>query len=252
MHYSAAAMLDLPPPGDGGRAARRTRGGTLRALAENAGLSQRFLSDLERGRGNISIGKLHAVSSALGVSLQSLVAALDEAGPPHQAIALVGLRGAGKSTVGSLAAGRANIPFVELDERIEAAAGLPLGQIFEIHGEGYYRRLERELLHRLVVHPRQPAVIAVGGGVVTDAESWSLLRTHAKTVWLEATPQEHYSRVMAQGDLRPMENRPAAMTELRALLAARERYYREADVTVDTSHVTPDGAAKIIAGLVAA
>lgn len=247
-------MLDLRPLGAGVRTARKARGWTIRSLADRCGLSERFVSDLERGVGNISIGKLHAVSVALDVPLQTLVAPLDvEAAPAPDAVrtvALIGLRGAGKSTVGALAAGKAGVPFIELDDSVEAAAGLPLPQIFEIHGEAYYRRLERELLTGVVVQPAAPAVIAVGGGVVTDPESWRLLRAHARTVWLKASPPEHYRRVMAQGDLRPMKNRPAAMAELRALLAAREQHYREADLTVDTSTTGVATAAALVAGLI--
>lgn len=232
-------MVDLAPLGNGVRRARHARGWTIAELADRAALSVRFVSDLERGRGNISIARLVVVARALEVPVSRLVAALDHLEGVGQSLSLVGLRGAGKSTIGRAVAARLKREFVELDQLIEAAAGLPLSQIFEMHGEAYYRRVERDVLARTLAQDRL-AIVAVGGGVVTDPQSWALLRTHSRTVWLKAKPEEHYKRVMAQGDLRPMHNRPAAMAELRALLAARSRYYAEADVTVDTSGQEPN------------
>jgi XRE family transcriptional regulator, aerobic/anaerobic benzoate catabolism transcriptional regulator len=239
-------MIDLSPLGEAVRNARQARGFTLRALAEASGLSVRFLSDLEGGKGNISIGRLAQVAGALVVPLAELVEPLDQRGASLAArerapsIALVGLRGAGKSTVGSELAKELGVRFVELDAEIEAAAALPLGQIFEIHGEAYYRRLEREVLAR-VLSTGKRAVIATGGGIVTDPESWRRLKRRTKTFWLRAAPEAHYQRVMAQGDLRPMKNRPSAMTELRALLAARAPLYAEAEVTIDTTKLDVEG-----------
>jgi len=235
----------LAPLGDSVRRRRREQGLTLSDLAARSGLSARFLSDLERGRGNISIARLMAVAGALEVPLSELVEPLDAAeerriGRPTGPIALVGLRGAGKSSVGKRVAEELELGFVELDREVESAAGLPLSQIFEIHGDAYYRRLEREVLAR-VLEKARPRVIAAGGGVVTDGRSWSLLKRRAFTVWLEATPEDHYRRVMAQGDLRPMANRPAAMAELRAILSARRKYYAEADLRVDTSALGFEG-----------
>jgi XRE family aerobic/anaerobic benzoate catabolism transcriptional regulator len=218
------------------RAARQKRGLTIKGLADVSGISERFLSDLERGRGNISIVRLLEVSRALGVPLGQLVAPLDQ-GSERAVIALVGLRGAGKSTIGAAVARRLGTPFLELDQEIEAAAALPLAQIFEIHGDRYYRRLEREVLTRALERVDEGAVIAAGGGLVSDRQSWDLLRQSARTVWLRAKPEDHYARVMAQGDLRPMKNRPAAMAELRSLLASREPRYAEAELTIDTSHL---------------
>ena len=121
-------------------------------------------------------------------------------------LALVGLRGAGKSTVGAQVAEHRDIDFIELDQRIASNAGLPLSQIFEIHGEAYYRRLEREVLQEIVVKAASPVVIAVGGGVVSDPENWKILKRYANTIWLKARAEQHYERVMAQGDFRPMKN----------------------------------------------
>ncbi len=242
-------MEDLSPLGQGVRQLRLSRGLTLKQLAEQAGLSQRFLLDLEHGKGNISIARLLAVSRALGVELAALVAPLDAreaearaAGRP--VVALIGLRGAGKSTIGARAAEKLGVPFVELDHEVEGAAGLSLPELFEIHGEAYFRRLEREVLVRRLAEARAGAgmVLATGGGLVTDPESWRLLFERALTVWLRAEPEAHYQRVIDQGDLRPMANRPAAMAELKALLTARSPLYARARVTVDTSALGIDGA----------
>lgn len=234
--------MELAPLGAAVREARQARGDTIRGLAERSGVSERFLSDLERGRGNISIARLWAVSQALSVSLAELVAPLDRArhGP---ILALVGLRGAGKSTIGAKVAERLGRPFLELDDRIEAAAGLPLSQIFEIHGDSYYRRLEREVLRAVLTEAGpEGLVVATGGGIVSDRTTWAMLRARAETVWLRADPEDHYARVMAQGDLRPMENRPSAMAELEALLAGRSALYAEADHEVDTTALGLDAA----------
>lgn len=140
---------------------------------------------------------------------------------------------------------------MELDDRIAAAAGLPLSQIFEIHGDSYYRRLEREVLTQVLAEAGpEGIVIATGGGLVTDAASWGMLRARARTIWLRADPEEHYARVMAQGDLRPMENRPSAMAELEALLAGRSALYAEAEHHVDTSGLGLEGAVAEICDLV--
>jgi XRE family aerobic/anaerobic benzoate catabolism transcriptional regulator len=155
-------------------------------------------------------------------------------------IALIGLRGAGKSTVGPRLAKRLKLPFVELDQRIERAAGMTLGELFALHGEAYYRRLERETLMALLAEPGG-VVVATGGSIVNDRETFRLLRRRAVTVWLRARPEDHWNRVVAQGDRRPMAEHPHAMEELRALLAARERHYAEAEHVVDTWRHSVDG-----------
>jgi XRE family transcriptional regulator, aerobic/anaerobic benzoate catabolism transcriptional regulator len=235
----------LTPLGDTVRRLRQEQRLTLKTLAERSGLSLRFLSDLEKGRGNISIARLIQVARALGAPVAELVADLDAAKASSRAplIALVGLRGAGKSTIGKRAADRLGVPFIELDARIEAEAGMRLAQIFEIYGEAYYRRLEREVLASVLeVSAGTGGVIATGGGIVMDAECWRMLRRRTKTIWLKARPEDHYRRVQAQGDLRPMKNRPQAMAELRALLGSRASVYAEADLAVDTSTLGLEGA----------
>jgi XRE family transcriptional regulator, aerobic/anaerobic benzoate catabolism transcriptional regulator len=223
------------------RAQRTERALTLRALAEVAGVSERFLIQLEAGEGNISVARLEDVAEALGTTGGAL---LTQASRPRTevpgVIALVGLRGAGKSSIGAAVATRLGVPFVELDEVIVREAQMTLSAIFEIHGEAYYRQMERDVLRRFL-DSGKPAVIATGGSIVTDAESWGLLRSRARTVWLKATPREHWDRVVAQGDVRPMRGRPRAMNELKQLLAARTPLYAQADVALDTSgHTVSD------------
>jgi XRE family aerobic/anaerobic benzoate catabolism transcriptional regulator len=157
----------------------------------------------------------------------------------------VGLRGAGKSTVGPLLAQRLGVPFVEMERRIMEISGLPMDQLFELHGEPYYRRLEREIVQRTVA-AREPAVLAAAGGVVNDPTTWTMLREGATVIWLRATPEDHWDRVVAQGDRRPMADNPAAMQELRALLGAREPVYAEARITIDTTGRRPEQVAELI------
>ncbi len=223
------------------RRARTEKSWTLRDLAAASQLSTRFLTQLEGGRGNISVLKLARVAASLGTSPDHLLRA------PRRSVALVGMRGAGKSTVGALVARKMRLPFFEVDREVEARAGLSLAELFSLHGEEYYRRLERAALRELLERPevrRGGAVLSTGGSLVTDPETYTLLKDHALTVWLRARPEEHFARVLAQGDRRPMAGRADALADLRRLLDARELLYREADLTVDTSDVA--------AGIVAA
>jgi XRE family aerobic/anaerobic benzoate catabolism transcriptional regulator len=211
----------------------RERAGLTRSrLAEDSGVSLRFLAQLEGGEGNISYLRLRRVAEALGTDVASLVKTAETHArrPP----VLLGMRGAGKSTVGTALAGVLHVPFLELDELVEAEAGLPLAQIFELQGEDFYRRLEREALLRFFTG-EELAVLATGGGIVTKPETFSLLRERAFTVWLKARPREHWDRVVAQGDHRPMQNRPDAMAELERLWTERARMYEGADLVVNTS-----------------
>lgn len=204
---------------------------TLRELAERSGVSLRFLLQIETGRANVSVRRLADVAGALGTSPAAL---LQEEEAPRPMIALLGLRGAGKTTVGRKLARKLRVPFVELDRKIEDAAGLALRDIFAMHGEEYYRRLERETLAQLVQqHARM--VVEAGGGIVTSPEAMQMLERHAVTIWLRAEPEDHWNRVIQQGDRRPMEDQPQAMDALRALHASREPLYAAADVVIDTS-----------------
>lgn len=226
------------------RALRNERNLTLRALAKLANVSERFLVQLEGGEGNISVARLEDVAEALGTTGAELLAqgtlSLTKAPKPAPTmIALVGLRGAGKSSIGRALARRLSVPFIELDEEIVREAQMTLSTIFEIHGEAYYRAMERDVLRRLL-EAKKPAVLATGGSIVTDAETWGLLRNRARTVWLKATPRDHWDRVVAQGDVRPMRGRPRAMNELKQLLSTRTPLYEQASETVDTSGRAPD------------
>jgi XRE family transcriptional regulator, aerobic/anaerobic benzoate catabolism transcriptional regulator len=215
---------------------------TLRELGARAGVSERFLVLLEGGSANVSVTRLEDIARALGTTAADLLAdrPFEPAAPPSGPVArgllvaLLGLRGAGKTTVGAAAAQRLGVPFVELDERVAERSGTSLSQLFELHGVQYYRRLEREALERLVASGER-AIVATSGGLVAEHPTFDLLRRSAVTVWLKAKPQDHWSRVVAQGDARPMADRSGAMNELRALLRARRALYERADHVVDTS-----------------
>jgi XRE family aerobic/anaerobic benzoate catabolism transcriptional regulator len=222
----------------------------MRELAKRAKVSVRFLVQLEAGEGNISVARLEDIGEVLESSAAELLAEASRAPEPTGVVALVGLRGAGKSSIGARLAKRLRVPFVELDELVVREAQMELATIFEIHGERYYRAIEREVL-RKVLEDGKPRVVATGGSIVTDPETWGLLRSRARTVWLKAKPQEHWQRVVAQGDVRPMRERPRAMNELRALLASREPLYSEADAIVDTSGHTIERVVERCASIVA-
>ena len=255
------------------RMLRARRGLTRKALARTAGVSERHLASLEYGQGNPSLLVLNQVAGALRSSLAELVGdvttrspewlqirevllhcseaelhrariALDalfrpghETTGPCRRIALVGLRGAGKSTLGRMLADDLELPFVELSREIEKLAGFVLSEIRDLYGEDVYRRYERHALEHVVGrHPE--AVIATPGGLVSEAGTFNLLLARCTTVWLQAEPDEYMARVAAQGDMRPMAASQEAMSDLRRILASRSAFYSKADLTVTTSRRT--------------
>lgn len=266
------------------RRLRSLRGVTRRDLARRSGVSERYIAQIEAGAGNISILLLRRIARPLGVGLAEILgdapepsaerrllerfvadlpeSALAEArallaerfgrpppGPRADRIALIGLRGAGKSTLGAALAKRFGIAFVELDAEVEREGGSDLADIFARYGQEGFRRLERAALSRLIASG-QPMVIAAGGGIVADPATFALLLDSCITIWLRARPEDHMARVLAQGDTRPMRDNRDAMADLRAILAAREELYAKADFAVDTSGRTPEAClAEILARL---
>ena len=215
------------------RAWRAAHAMTRKALALASGVSERYLAQLEAGQGNISVLLLRKLAHAMQVPVEVLVREHGDASK-NTRIALLGLRGAGKSTLGAKLAQALEVPFIELDREVEKEAGAPLGEVFSMYGQEVFRRFERTALAR-VLKEHARAVIAAGGSLVTDPDTYNLLLDHCTCVWLKATPEEHMQRVMAQGDLRPFKGSPAALEEIRRLLADRDRLYARADVILDTS-----------------
>jgi len=221
--------------GDRVRALRSEHGLTRKALSAASGVSERYLAQLEAGEGNISVLLLRKVARAMGVPVERLVRE-DRENEERAAkcIALLGLRGAGKSTLGEKLAHSLGIPFVELDREVEKEAGAELGEVFAMYGQDAFRRFERRALERVLAQ-HERAVIATGGGLVTDAGTYKLLLDRCQCVWLKASPEEHMARVIAQGDMRPFKGRSAALEEIRQLLTDRDRLYSRADLVLDTS-----------------
>ncbi|WP_422845448.1 helix-turn-helix transcriptional regulator [Acidovorax sp. M2(2025)] len=249
---------------------RAQRGLTRKAAAQAAGVSERHLANLEYGTGNASILVLHQVAGALHCPLAELLGDFTTRSPEwllirellehrseadlrrarlalhallnsgasdtarHGRIALIGLRGAGKSTLGPLLARDLDVPFIELSREIEALAGCSVREIHDLYGATAYRRYERRALEE-VVQIHADVVIATPGGIVSDPATFNELLAHCTTVWLRAAPEEHMGRVLAQGDMRPMAASREAMDDLRRILEGRAAFYSKADLTVDTS-----------------
>lgn len=239
---------------------------TRKALAKAAGVSERYLNDLENGEANATLGILAKVADALGLDLMSLIAAADparrhpgfdalisamsladqegalpilarflaERHRTRRGVALLGLRGAGKSTLGRLLAERLELPFVSVTREIEARAGMSLGDLFNLAGPDAYRTLENDVVAELA-RRTGPMVVETAGGIVGNGQALDIILAGFKTVWLKARPEEHLARVAGQGDTRPMQGNPRALEHLKALLAQREVDYARAECILDTS-----------------
>jgi XRE family aerobic/anaerobic benzoate catabolism transcriptional regulator len=252
------------------RQLRTLRGMARRVLAEASGVSERYLAQLESGKGNASIMILRAIGDAMDVSVDDLVDPrarqsdtylrlrerlrqadegtltqwVNATGPAtsnarqRRFVALIGLRGAGKSTLARALANETHLPFIELVQSIESRAGMPLAEVFSLGGQATYRRLERETLDDVLDDPRG-GIIAVGGSLVSEPEAFAALLERCVTVWVKAAPHLHMERVVAQGDHRPMANNRDAMSDLKRILEERSVLYSRADVHVDTTGATP-------------
>jgi XRE family transcriptional regulator, aerobic/anaerobic benzoate catabolism transcriptional regulator len=257
------------------RDARAQRGMTRNTLAADSGVSLRFLAQLESGQGNPSILVLRHIAAAMGFSpdvllseepmhrveetlttqflqrlsdedllkaRQLLIQHFGHHGEPQTPasyITLIGLRGAGKSTLGQRLARHRGVPFFELDREVEREYGATIGEILQLHGQPGYRRFEREIL-QAVLSNNPAAVIETGGGLAADPETLPLLLEGSLAVWVRASPEEHMQRVIDQGDLRPMARSREAMRELKDILKAREPFYRQAQLHLNTSGKSAD------------
>jgi XRE family aerobic/anaerobic benzoate catabolism transcriptional regulator len=261
------------------RKARELRGIPRRVLSEISGVSPRYLAQLEAGEGNISIGLLQRIASALDyriewltgdddpwtsqtvqaadlfrvadADLRARVMALLAPGPAEtqraRRICLIGLRGAGKSTLGALAGAELGIPFVELNREIEEQSGMPVTEVLALYGQEGYRKLEAQAVSR-VISTHETMILAVAGGIVAEPETFKTLLAHFHTIWLRASATEHMARVRAQGDTRPMAGNPEAMEQLRAILTSREALYDRAEAQLDTAGRRPqDSLADLLA-----
>ena len=265
------------------RKTRKSLGMSRRELSERSGVSPRYLAKLEGGDGNISIGLLKKVALALetpvelflmdddpqGTELRQITSLYSRADAATRArvlqvldpermqaqkaerLCLVGLRGAGKSTLGAKISKEFGAPFIELNREIEANAGMPVGEIIALYGQEGYRQLEADTLSKIVeTHSR--AVVAVAGGIVSEEDTFYRLLSRFHTVSIKATPSEHMDRVRAQGDVRPMEGNPQAMIQLREILKTREAFYAQADLVLDTSGKNEDASHSELSALIQA
>jgi XRE family aerobic/anaerobic benzoate catabolism transcriptional regulator len=258
------------------RTMRALRGMSRKVLAKVSGISERYIAQLESGKGNVSIMLLRRVSSAMGAHLEDLIPIADpspdwavirdllrkaspaqiaqikdvlagQVGPTYRrksfaGIALIGLRGAGKSTLGKILAKKIGWKFVELNKEIEAENGLSVAEIIALYGQEGFRRMEQAALGQLLAR-NELTVLATGGGIVSEPVTFDLVLSSFYTIWLKAEPEEHMSRVRGQGDLRPMADDRSAMAELRNILVSREPLYARANAVVDTAGLTVDAAA---------
>ncbi|HEV7823054.1 MAG TPA: shikimate kinase [Burkholderiales bacterium] len=237
------------------RKERAKRGVTRRTLAQQCQTSERYLAQIELGEANPSVLVLDSIARALDLDPVDLMPAgrareaLDSRSPSRaRRIALIGLRGAGKSTLGAALAKQLDAPFIEIDKMIEREHGAPVSTLFEVYGQGTFRRYERECLERIVAG-NESAVIATAGGIVADERNFAQLLDQTHVVWLQATPADHMRRVMEQGDFRPMAHNRDAMNDLVAILDARADAYGRSHGQVDTSGKHVQACVKELAGI---
>jgi len=219
------------------RQARKQKKLARRELSERSGVSMRYLAQLESGQGNISIALLYRIANALDQKVEWLVTEVSNENTTALRIALIGLRGAGKSTLGPRLANSLNIPFVELNSEIERQAGMAVNELMALYGDEGYRELEQQAVKR-IAEKHETVVLAVAGGIVSEQTTYAYLLDHYTTVWLKASPEEHMQRVRAQGDERPMAGNPKAMEQLEFILKSREALYAKATTVVDTSQAS--------------
>jgi XRE family aerobic/anaerobic benzoate catabolism transcriptional regulator len=264
------------------RTMRALRGMSRKVLAKVSGISERYIAQLESGKGNVSIVLLRRVANAMGAPLEDLIPGgemqpdwpivrdlLRKATPGQIAqakailsgggsaplrrafsgIALIGLRGAGKSTLGKMLAERIGWSFVELNKEIERQNGLSVPEIINLYGQEGFRRMEQAALVQLLAR-KELMVLATGGGIVSEPVTFDLVLKSFYTIWLKAEPEEHMGRVRSQGDLRPMADDRSAMAELRNILISREPLYARANAMVDTAGLSIDAAAARLADAV--
>jgi XRE family aerobic/anaerobic benzoate catabolism transcriptional regulator len=272
----------LAAVGERVRNARARRGMSRKILARDSGVSERYLAQLESGAGNISILLLRQIARAmdlpmtdlltdqapLSVDLALLLRQMEDlsseqlqelqkfigdhfgiAPSAKRHIALIGLRGAGKTTLGRYIAGKYGLQFVEMAHEIETEAGASLNEIFDLYGQSAYRRFERRALERIISDP-VPKIIATGGSLPSEPQTYANLLMHCFTIWLKASPEDHMDRVIAQGDMRPMRGQAEAMADLKRILVQREPLYARADMVFDTSGKSAEEAgAELVAAL---
>ncbi|MEE9313597.1 MAG: helix-turn-helix transcriptional regulator [Rhizobiaceae bacterium] len=216
------------------RIARHEKGVSRQLLSEKSGISLRYLAQLEKGKGNISIALLYKLAHSLELQPDWFLRVGNAPAIEPKKICLIGLRGAGKSTLGQYLAKKLSIEFVELNSIIENLSGIPVAEVMELYSEEGYRRFEREALE-VIAKKQGNLVFAVGGGIVHEPRTFAYLIDTFHALWIKATPQEHMQRVIDQGDERPMAGNPKAMEELKFILANREALYSRADIIIDTS-----------------
>ncbi|WP_298334672.1 shikimate kinase [Ferrimicrobium sp.] len=249
------------------RRERSLRGLSRSDLACRAQLSERYLAQVETGRANPSLTVLTRLAQALDLGLIELIDVAALATPTQaeslieklkervvserRGIALIGLRGAGKTTLGHLLAAQLGWPFYRLTELITERTQMPLDELFSLGGDAAFRRLELETLQQLVEDSKGQIVVEIGGGLVTNQPAYRLLRRHWTTVWLSTTPEEHMQRVIAQGDLRPMHGSDRAMEELRTILYERTPFYQAAELHLSTSQRSVETSLAELEGLIA-